>query len=459
MSTSIGAAGSWPRSCMARLTGTPTPAVCGNVRLVPPVGDRRPLVRRPAFEAAAHRSLDRLSNPDGLPAAVAALRGLATPVVSMTAIGQTDIEVAGAGYTLTIRVSEAEQQASNERTIQQSLEIIRRRVDEVGTREPTIMRQGSDRILIQVPGVGSAGELKSLIGTTAQMTFHPVLGRANSADGAGGPGDLVLPAADEPDVFYILDRSPVVSGENLVDAQPAFDQNNRPAVSFRFDPPGARAFGVYTAANIGAPFAIVLDGEVISAPVIQSHIPGGSGIITGQFTVEESTELAIMLRAGALPAGMTFLEERTIGPELGADSIEAGQRAAVIGMMAVVVFMIACYGSFGVMANVGLALNMGLLLAALSVMGATLTLPGIAGIVLTMGMAVDANVLIFERIREELRQGRPVGRAIEVGFDKALSAIMDSNITGLLTALIMFAVGSGPVRGFAITLAPPRPCG
>lgn len=393
-----------------------------------------------------------ISNPEGLSAALAATRALATPVVSVTGIGQTDITVTGDGTTLTIRLSEAEQQASDERTIQQSLEIIRRRVDEVGTREPTIMRQGEDRILIQVPGIGSAAELKSLIGTTAQLTFHPVLSRAASTEGAGEPGELVVPAADEPSVFYILDRSPVVSGENLVDAQPAFDQSNRPAVSFRFDPPGARAFGDYTAANIGVPFAIVLDGEVISAPVIQSHIPGGSGIITGQFTVEDSTELAVLLRAGALPAGMTFLEERTIGPELGADSIEAGQRAAMIGMAAVVVFMIACYGGFGLMANIALALNMGLLLAALSVMGATLTLPGIAGIVLTMGMAVDANVLIFERIREELRQGRPAGRAIEIGFEKALSAIIDSNITGLLTALIMFAVGSGPVRGFAITL-------
>ena len=241
-------------------------------------------VRR--LDAPAGELRVTIGNPDGLPAALAATRALATPVVSMTGMGQTDIEVTGEGTTLTIRLSAAEQAVSDERTIQQSLEIIRRRVDEVGTREPTIMRQGEDRILIQVPGIGSAAELKSLIGTTAQLTFHPVLGRATSAEGAGGPGDLVLPASDEPGVLYVLDRSPVVSGENLVDAQPAFDQNNRPAVNFRFDPPGARAFGEYTAANIGAPFAIVLDGEVISAPVIQSHIPGGSGIITGQFTVE-----------------------------------------------------------------------------------------------------------------------------------------------------------------------------
>lgn len=393
-----------------------------------------------------------LGNPAGMPVALEAVRALATPLVSVNGIGQSDIEVRAESDTLVVTLSAAEKQASDARTIQQSLEIIRRRIDEVGTREPTIMRQGEDRILIQVPGIGSAAELKSLIGTTAQLTFHQVLGRAADVQGGTNPVDLVLPSAEETGVLYVLDRSPVVTGENLVDAQPVFDQNNLPAVSFRFDSAGARVFGDYTAAHVGQPFAIVLDGEVISAPVIQSHIPGGTGIITGHFAVEESTELAVLLRAGALPAGMTFLEERTIGPELGADSIEAGKRAAVIGMVAVVGFMVACYGGFGLMANAALALNIGLLIAALSVMGATLTLPGIAGIVLTMGMAVDANVLIFERIREELRQGRPAGRAIDVGFQKALSAIMDSNITGLLTALIMFAVGSGPVRGFAVTL-------
>ncbi|HSG53803.1 MAG TPA: protein translocase subunit SecD, partial [Paracoccaceae bacterium] len=363
-----------------------------------------------------------LSDPAGEQAAIAALRALASPVTSLAGAGQSDIEVRAEAGVLIVTLSEAERAASDERTLQQSLEIIRRRIDEVGTREPTIQRQGQNRILIQVPGIGSASELKALIGTTAHLSFHPVIGRAASADAATQPGTQILPAMNEPDVFYIVDQSPVVSGDNLVDAQPAFDQNNRPAVNFRFDPTGARAFGDYTAAHIGQPFAIVLDKEVISAPVIQSHIPGGSGIITGQFTVEDSTDLAVLLRAGALPAGMSFLEERTIGPELGQDSIAAGQRAAVIGMAAVVVFMLACYGSFGVMAVVALGINMTLLMAALSLIGATLTLPGIAGIVLTMGMAVDANVLIFERIREELRQGRPAGRAITLGFEKALSA-------------------------------------
>ena len=393
-----------------------------------------------------------ISNPAGMAAAVEKIRALAQPVVSLTGIGSNDIDITVEGSDIIVQLSEAEREATDSRTIQQSLEIIRRRVDEVGTREPTIQRQGTDRILIQVPGIGSATELKELIGTTAKLTFHPVVGRTTDAGADAGARNLLLPSLDEDGVFYIVEQTPVVSGEDLVDAQPDFDQNNRPAVGFRFNPSGGRAFGDYTANNIGSPFAIVLDQEVISAPTIQSHIAGGSGIITGNFSVEEATQLAVLLRAGALPAEMTFLEERTIGPELGQDSIDAGKRAAIVGMIAVVIFMIACYGWFGVMANVALAVNMSLLFAALSIIGATLTLPGIAGIVLTMGMAVDANVLIFERIREELRDGKTPGRAIEVGFEKAFSAIMDSNVTAILTAVIMFMVGSGAVRGFAVTL-------
>jgi preprotein translocase subunit SecD len=407
-------------------------------------------VRRQPSESGVLRVA--ISNAAGVPAAVAAVQALATPVVSLTGIGQNDIEVSANGEVITVQLSEAERLETDKRTITQSLEIIRRRVDEVGTREPTIQRQGSDRILIQVPGIGSASELKALIGTTAKLTFNAVVGRATSADAQTDPRNRVLPSMNEEGVWYIVEDTPVVTGEELTDAQPAFDQNNRPAVNFRFNPAGARAFGDYTAANIGAPFAIVLDEEVISAPVIQSHIPGGSGIITGSFTVEESTELAVLLRAGALPAKMTFLEERTIGPELGADSIEAGKRAAVLGMAFVILYMIASYGWFGVMANIALAVNIVLLMAVLSMIGATLTLPGIAGIVLTMGMAVDANVLIFERIREELRAGAGPARAVETGFARAFSAIMDSNVTGLLTAVIMFWIGSGPVRGFAVTL-------
>lgn len=395
----------------------------------------------------------KIGNPANMARAVELVRALAQPVVTLTGVGQTDIEVAGAGDIITVQLSEAERAATDSRTIQQSLEIIRRRVDEVGTREPTIQRQGTDRILIQVPGIGSAAELKALIGTTARLTFNPVRGRTADQNADPGARNVLLPAADEPGMFYIIEQTPVVSGEDLVDAQPAFDQNGRPAVNFRFNPSGARKFGDYTAANIGQPFAIVLDDEVISAPVIQSAIPGGSGIITGSFTIEESTDLAVLLRAGALPAELIFLEERTIGPELGQDSIDAGRVAAIIAMIAVSLFMFASYGLFGLFANIALAINMGLLFGALSMIGGTLTLPGIAGIVLTIGMAVDANVLVFERIREELRGQKNPVRAIEIGYERAMSAIVDANLTTLITAAVLFSFGAGPVRGFAVTLA------
>jgi preprotein translocase subunit SecD len=393
-----------------------------------------------------------LENPAGMAAAVEAVRGLGSGVMSLTGLGQSTLDVTAEGNDIVVRLSDAEKQATDQRTLQQSLEIIRRRVDEAGTREPTIQRQGEDRILIQVPGIGSAQELKALIGQTAKLTFNAVVSRTTDAGASPGARNVLLPSMDEPGIYYIVEDTPVVSGDELVDAQPSFDQNGRPAVSFRFDTTGARKFGDYTAANIGAPFAIVLDGEVISAPVIQSHIPGGSGIITGNFSVEESTRLAVLLRAGALPAEMNFLEERTIGPELGADSIAAGKIAAIVAGVAVVLYMIASYGLFGFFATVALGINMALIFAALSTVGGTLTLPGIAGIVLTIGMAVDANVLVFERIREELRQNKNAGRAIELGYERAMSAIIDANITTFITAVVLFTVGAGPVRGFAITL-------
>jgi preprotein translocase subunit SecD len=393
-----------------------------------------------------------IENPAGMQAALEAVRGLGSSVSSLTGVGQSTIDVTAEGNDIVVQLSEAEKQATDDRTLQQSLEIIRRRVDEVGTREPTIQRQGEDRVLIQVPGIGSAAELKALIGTTAQLTFNAVVSRTTDAGADPGPRNQLLPSIDEDGVYYIVEETPVVSGEELVDAQPSFDQNGQPAVSFRFDTTGARKFGDYTAANIGAPFAIILDDEVISAPVIQSHIPGGSGIITGSFSVEDSTQLAVLLRAGALPAEMTFLEERTIGPELGADSIEAGKMAAMVAGVAVAIYMVASYGLFGVFANLALGINIALIFAALSAVGGTLTLPGIAGIVLTIGMAVDANVLVFERIREELRLNKNPARAIELGYERALSAIIDANITTFITAVVLFTVGAGPVRGFAITL-------
>ncbi|MBC7133566.1 MAG: protein translocase subunit SecD [Roseovarius sp.] len=393
-----------------------------------------------------------LERPEMAGEAAALVRGLARPVTTLAGVGASDIEVSTEGPDIVVRLSEAEQRATDERTVRQALEIIRRRIDEMGTREPTIVRQGADRILIQVPGIGSAAELKALIGTTAQLTFQPVVSRTSDPGESPGPGNEILPAMNEPGVFYILERAPVVTGEELVDAQPDFDQNGRPAVSFRFNPTGARKFGDYTARNIGNPFAIVLDGEVISAPVIQSHIPGGSGIITGNFTVEESTQLAVLLRAGALPAGLEFLEERTIGPELGADSIEAGRIACLVAFALVLLYMVLSYGIFGIFANIALLINVGLIFGLLSLIGATLTLPGIAGIVLTIGMAVDANVLVFERIKEEMKTARGAARAIELGYEKAMSAIVDANFTTFMTALILYAMGSGPVRGFAITL-------
>jgi preprotein translocase subunit SecD len=393
-----------------------------------------------------------ISNPDAMPAALTAVRALATPVVSLTGVGQSDIEATAEGDTIVVQLSQAERVATDTRTMQQSLEIIRRRVDAAGTREPTIQRQGEDRILIQVPGIGSASELKALIGTTAKLTFHPVVRQTTNAGESPGARNLLLPSMDEPGQYYIVEQTPVVTGEDLTDSQPAFDQNNGPAVSFRFNPSGGRKFGDYTANNIGSPFAIVLDDQVISAPVIQSHISGGSGIITGRFSVEETTNLAVLLRAGALPAEMTFLEERTIGPELGQDSIDAGRLAALVAMLAVVVFMVASYGWFGVMATAALGFNVTLIFGTLSLIGATLTLPGIAGIVLTIGMAVDANVLVFERIKEELKTARGPARAIELGYEKALSAIVDANVTTFIIAVILFMVGSGPVRGFSITL-------
>ena len=395
----------------------------------------------------------RISEPAGIAAAVEAARRLATPVVSLTGVGAPTLEVRGDNDLLIVTLSEAERQATDDRTMQQSVEIVRRRVDEAGTREPTIQRQGADRILIQVPGIGSAQELKDLIGTTARLTFHPVVSRTTDAQAEVDARQILLPSMDEEGAFYVLEQTPVVTGDDLVDSQPAFDQQTgQPAVTFRFNPSGARAFGEYTAANVGAPFAIVLDEEVISAPVIRQAITGGSGQITGNFTVEGSTELAVLLRAGALPAEMVFLEERTIGPELGADSIAAGEIAAVVAFASVLVFMVLSYGLFGLFASVALILNVGLIFGVLSVIGATLTLPGIAGIVLTIGMAVDANVLVFERIREELKTAKGPARAIEQGYARALSAIIDANLTTFIIAVILFTLGSGPVRGFSITL-------
>ena len=394
----------------------------------------------------------RISEPDKLQRAVEVITALARPVTTLSGAGSKDIIVSSQDDMVIIELSEAEKIATDTRTMEQSLEIIRRRVDEAGTREPTIQRQGTDRVLIQVPGIGSAEELKSIIGKTAKLTFHKVIQRTSNSDERIKTRQVLLPAQDDEGVYYVLDKTPVINGDHLTDAQPAFDQNNRPAVSFRLNTSGARIFGQYTAENIGTPFAIVLDKEVVSAPTIQSHISGGSGIITGQFGVEETTLLSIQLRAGALPAELEYLQESTVGPDLGQDSIDAGTLACIVAFIAVLVFMILSYGLFGLFANVALIINVALIFAVLSIISGTLTLPGIAGIVLTVGMAVDANVLVFERIREELKKSKNPRKAIELGYERAFSAIIDANITTLIAAVILLIFGSGPVKGFAITL-------
>jgi preprotein translocase subunit SecD len=341
--------------------------------------------------------------------------------------------------------------------VEQSIEVIRRRVDELGTTEPSIQREGEDRILVEAPGLQDPGRLKALIGQTAALTFHLVdvtSSMSEALQGRSPPGTMLLNSVDDPPQPYIVEETPLLTGEDLIDAQPSFDSNtNEPVVSFRLSTGGARKFGVVTAQNVGRPFAIVLDDEVISAPVIREPITGGAGQISGSFSVETANDLSILLRAGALPARLTILEERTVGPGLGADSIRAGVIAAIVGAIAVVIFMIAVYGFLGVLADIAVIVNVVLILGVMSLLGATLTLPGIAGIVLTIGMAVDSNVLIYERIREEARAGRSAISSIDTGFKRALSTILDANITTLIAAVVLFYLGSGPVRGFAVTLA------
>ena len=351
-----------------------------------------------------------------------------------------------------VSFNQQEKNKIDKQTMDQSLEIIRRRVDEAGTREPTIQKQGDRRIVIQVPGLGSAEELLQLIGKTAKLTFHQVIKNNVSCEKKPSSRNIIVPNIDDINSCLELEKRFVVSGSQLTNAQPSFDQNNRPAVSFQFNPVGGRKFGDYTKNNIGNPFAIVLDNQVISAPIIQSHIPGGSGIITGDFTVEESNRLAILLRAGALPASIKVLEQRTVGPELGADSIQSGKIAAIISGLLVLFFMFFSYGLFGLFANIGLIFNISLIFSIMAYFSATLTLPGIAGIVLTIGMAVDANVLIFERIKEEFNSGRNILDAIEAGFQRAISTIVDANLTTLFAALALFSFGSGPIKGFSVTL-------
>jgi protein-export membrane protein SecD len=341
--------------------------------------------------------------------------------------------------------------------IQTSIETIRRRVDAFGTTEPSIQREGRNRILVQVPGVSDVQRLKNLIGETGKLEFRMVDPSADAADVAASkkapPGTELVYSSDEPPIPYVLKDQVLVSGESLVGSQPGFDsQTGEPVVTFRFDSAGAKRFGRATQDNVGLPFAIVLDNKVVSAPVIREPILGGTGQISGSFSVQEANDLSVLLRSGALPAKLTVIEERTVGASLGADSIESGKRAALAGLALVVLFMFAAYGLFGLFANIALFVNIAIIFAVLSLMGATLTLPGIAGIVLVIGIAVDANVLINERIREEIRTGKSPFAAVDSGYSRALTTIIDSNVTTLIAVLVLFWLGSGPVRGFAVTL-------
>jgi len=372
----------------------------------------------------------------------------------LAGLGQ-DFAVTSDGAQFTIGFTEAGRVAMQTRAVEQSIEIIRRRLDPEGTKEPIIQRQGQDRVLVQLPGVDDPEAVKRLLGRTAKLTFQLVDMRMTADEarqrGRTPPGSVLMESASGDGRAYLIEKRVMVSGEMLDTASATFDQNNRPAVSFVLNAAGAKRFGKVTGDNIGRPFAIILDGKVVSAPTIQSQI-FGNGQITGDFSVAETNELALVLRAGALPAPLIVMEERSIGPGLGADSIAAGEIAALVGLLLVIIYMLLSYGLFGVFADLALGVNIVLIVAALSALQATLTLPGIAGIVLTIGMAVDANVLIFERIREELANGRSVIAAIDSGYQRALATIIDSNLTTLFAALFLYIFGSGPIKGFAVTL-------
>ncbi len=395
--------------------------------------------------------------------AVAQVKEMRQPVQSTILGGATDFDFVvnsdSATGVIIIKPTELAISQRLKSAMDASIETVGRRINNLGTTEPIIQRQGLNRIIVQVPGLDDPQQLKDLLGATAKLEFRMVdqTMTAQQALSSRPPiGSEVLPSVDPSDGFgpYLIKKRVIVSGEELVDSQSSFDgQTNEPVVTFRFNSAGATRFAKITRDNVGRPFAIVLDNKVISAPVIQTAITGGSGQISGNFSVAETVNLSILLRSGALPAPLVIIEERTVGPSLGADSIEAGKIASVLGLAAVVFFILVSYGLFGIFAIIALAINIALIVGLLSLLQATLTLPGIAGIVLTIGMAVDANVLIFERIREEIRVGKTPIAAIDVGYSRALSTILDANITTFIAAFILFSLGSGPVRGFSVTLS------
>jgi preprotein translocase subunit SecD len=399
----------------------------------------------------------RIDNPDDLIEARERLNTLRNPIGGALLGGATtyeyDLAELGDGL-FRFTYNEAGFDARLRTLVQQSIEVISSRINELGTTEPSIQRQGADRILVEVPGLDDPQRLKDLIGQTAEMTFHLVQGTTLMADAEQNReiGTFVFPDANNPAIGYIVGEARV-RGQDLIDAQTTFNQQTgEVVVNFRLNTAGARAFGEVTQNNVGRQFAIVLDNVVISAPVINEPILGGTGQISGNFTVQQANDLAILLRAGALPVKLSIIEERTIGPGLGEDSVRAGEIAAIVGTVAVVAFMLLVYGFLGALANIAVVLNIAMIFAVMTLLGATLTLPGIAGIVLIVGTAVDSNVLIYERIREEFRSGRSAIQSIDLGFQRALGTILDANITTLIAAAVLFYFGSGPIRGFAVTL-------
>jgi len=400
----------------------------------------------------------RIRDNSNFDQALAKLRELSQPLGGiLSSTGQRSLDITTEpGNLVRLTLTDPAIVERVRQSVEQSIQIIERRVNELGTVEPLIQRQGVDRILVQVPGLQDPTRLKELLGKTAKLDFRMVdtaMPAEQALQGRVPPDDEVLYSASQPKTPYLIEKRVLVSGGDLTDAQPGFDQRtSEPIVSFRFNTSGARKFAQVTQENVGKPFAIVLDNEVISAPVIREPILGGSGQISGSFTVESANDLAILLRAGALPAPLTIIEERTVGPGLGQDSIAKGKISSYVGAVMVIVFMMITYGLFGLFANIAVAINVAMIFGVLSLLNATLTLPGIAGIVLTVGIAVDSNVLIYERIREEVRGGRTPINAIDAGFSRALATILDSNITTFIAAAVLFYIGTGPVRGFAVTL-------
>ena len=374
------------------------------------------------------------------------LTGATGSILGSTGAPAYDVTDDNSG-TVTIMVTDAGVTDKIRRAVEQSIEVIRRRVDALGTTEPSIQREGNDRILVEVPGLQDPQKLKDILGTTAKLEFRLV------AQPGENPADVEqMDQTDQPGKIPVEKRV-MVQGEDLTDAQPSFDsQTNQPIVNFRFNIRGGQRFAQVTSENVGRPFAIVLDDKVISAPRILSPITGGSGQISGNFTVDQANNLSILLRAGALPAKLTIVEERTVGPGLGQDSINAGKLAAYVGAALVFAYMLVTYGTFGIFANIALAVHISFIFAGLVLLGATLTLPGIAGIVLTIGMAVDSNVLIYERIREENHAGRSIIQSLDAGFTRAFATIVDSNVTMFVAAAILYFLGAGPVRGFAVSM-------